>query len=178
MLWVLKRTVTLRRFFWAPKTLFKNRWVRKYQKFCLSKPMAQKPLGKPGFSLQKNFQGSLWPPGSWLWGSFSIWEGHISGSKFELKYHFSHAVNCTQLNNMALTFQTAFLKLNLFLFSFFILFFMSDCSFSPFKASVWALFFWCLTRVEFLKFVQPEPAENGLFCRVFTHGLYFILPFS
>ena len=27
-----------------------------------------------------------------------------------------------------------------------------------------------LTRVEFLKFVQPEPAENGLFCRVFTHG--------
>ena len=26
--------------------------------------------------------------------------------------------------------------------------------------------------------MQPEPAENGLFCRVFTHGLHFILPFS
>ena len=62
--------------------------------------------------------------------------------------------------------------------AFFILFFMPDCSFSPFKASMWALVFWCLTRVEFLKFVQPKPAENGLFCRVFTRGWHFILPFS
>ena len=39
MLWVLKKNVSMRRFFWAP-----NWWVRKYlqfyfQKFCLSKPV-------------------------------------------------------------------------------------------------------------------------------------------
>ena len=44
------------------------------------------------------------------------------------------------------------------------------------RVTYWSL--WCLTRVEFLKFVQPEPAENGLFCRVLTHGWHFILPFS
>ena len=44
------------------------------------------------------------------------------------------------------------------------------------RVTYWSL--WCLTRVEFLKFVQPEPAENGLFCQVFTHGWHFILPFS
>ena len=43
MLWVLKRTISMRRFFWAPKTC-SNWWIRKYlqfyaQKFCLSKPI-------------------------------------------------------------------------------------------------------------------------------------------
>ena len=42
MLWVLKRPISMRRFFWAPK-----RWVRKYllfyaQKLCLSKPVMYK----------------------------------------------------------------------------------------------------------------------------------------
>ena len=45
MLWVLKRTVSMRRFFWAPKTYVKtDGYVRKYlqfyaEKMCLSKPV-------------------------------------------------------------------------------------------------------------------------------------------
>ena len=79
---------------------------------------------------------------------------------------------------MTLTFQTAFLKLNLFVFSFFHTFSCRTVVLVLSKHQCEHWFFWCLTRVEFLKFVQPEPTENGLFCRVFTHGWHFILPFS
>ena len=45
MLWVLKRTVSMRWFFWAPKTYAKSYGLEKIYKFtlffffCLSKPM-------------------------------------------------------------------------------------------------------------------------------------------
>ena len=43
MLWVLKRTVSMRRFIWAPKTYAKIMGINKLtillKKMCLSKPM-------------------------------------------------------------------------------------------------------------------------------------------
>ena len=33
MLWVLKRTVSMRRFFWTPQNICLNQWVRKYLQF-------------------------------------------------------------------------------------------------------------------------------------------------
>ena len=44
MMWMLKRTVLLRRFFVGTENICLKRWVRKYlqfyaQKFCSSKPM-------------------------------------------------------------------------------------------------------------------------------------------
>ena len=44
MLWVLKRTVSMRRFFWAPKTYVQTDGLENInnlcQIFCLSKPMS------------------------------------------------------------------------------------------------------------------------------------------
>ena len=60
--------------------------------------------------------------------------------------------------------------------AFLMLFFMSDCNFTPLNASTWDADFWCLVKVEFRKCVQP--VEKGLFCLIERQGWHFILPFS
>ena len=60
MLWVLKRTISLRRFFWAPKHV-KNFWIRKYNHFYAQNIWKSRPKGIKTIT-RYNFGIIYWVP--------------------------------------------------------------------------------------------------------------------